>query len=245
MGQPPNNTQSNQAGSNQSQVIEELGTSSNAISSPAKMPVGGAASTPAGSQNPIDVPYNSFGVGPNAPAASDASQPTTNSTHEVSAPASLQTVTSTWSKLARQSGPSQAIESNNPKIVDSTFHQFKKHVKEKQDRDRLIALQEERRREREQQDREQQQERERLAQEQRNDQEGEVALNSLARLEQSPVLSPASDSQSPASAAGTSGGGSSMQKREQERRKREDLARQSQMDLSRQSEIMSKFEDRV
>lgn len=260
LGQPPIDTQSNQASSNpqsqssSSQVIGEIG-STNSPAAPAKVPLGGSTSTVAGSgssQNPSDVaPYNSYGVvTPNDPPAvsGSTSQPTTNSTHDVSSPASsLPTVASTWSKFAQQSsGPSQAIEST--KTLDS-FQQFKKQAKEKQDKEKLIKMQELRHREREQQEREQQ-ERERLTQEQRIDQEGEMALNSLARSEQSPVLSPASDSQSPASGAGTSGsgggGGSSMLKlREQERRKREALASQNQMDLSRQSEIMSKFEDRV
>lgn len=240
--QPSNNTQSDQAGSNLSQVIGNLSSNSHVINSPAKLTLAGSAS---GDQISGDVPYNSYA--PNAASSSGASHPTTNSTHDVAAPTVSQSVASTWSKLAQQSGPSQAIEST--KTLDS-FQQFKKQAKEKMDKEKLIEMQEQRRREREQQEREQQereqQEKERLTQEQRIDQEGEMALNSLARAEQSPVLSPASDSQSPASGAGTSVGGSSMLKlREQERRKREALASQNQMDLSRQSEIMSKFEDRV
>lgn len=246
LGQPTNDTQSNQTGVNPSQVIGDLGTNSHTIGSPAKVPLASTNAAP-GNRIPSDLPYNSFDIGSNAPAASGASQPTTNSSHEVSAHSASQSVGSSWSKFARQSGPAQPIEST--KTLDS-FQQFKKQAKEKMDKEKLIEMQEQRRREREQQEREQQereqQERERSTQEQRIDQEGEMALNSLARSEQSPVLSPASDSQSPASGAGTSGGGSSMLKlREQERRKREALASQSQMDLSRQSEIMSKFEDRV
>lgn len=143
-----------------------------------------------------------------------------------------------WSKLAQQTGPSQAIE--NTRTLDNSFQQFKKQAKEKQDKQRLIEQTELRmKRIREQQ------ERERITHEQRIDQEGEMAVSSLARSEQSPVLSPASDSQSPASAAGgTSGNTASMLKeRERERRRREALA--SSMDLGRQSEIMSNFEDRV
>lgn len=235
LGQPPsNNTQSNQAGSNPPTVIGNLGANSHAINSPAKLPLGSAV----GSQISGDVPYNSYGAAATS-ASSSTVHPSINSTHDISAPTTSHSSASTWSKFAQQSGPSQAIEST--KTLDS-FQQFKKQAKEKMDKEKLIEMQEQRRREREQQEREQQ-ERERLTQQ---DQEGEMALNSLARSEQSPVLSPASDSQSPASAAGTSGGGSSMLKlREQERRKREALASQNQMDLSRQSEIMSKFEDRV
>lgn len=261
MGQPPNSTQSNQAGSNQSQVIGGPVANSHAITSPAKAlldSVGGVVGL-AGQIPGGDIPFNDFGVAPNAPSSSVASQLTSNSSQEVTAPSAASSsqvaATSTWSKLGRQSGPSQAIEST--KTLDS-FQQFKKQAKEKQDKEKLIELQEQRRREREQQDREQQereqqereqqereqQERERLTQEQRIDQEGELALNSLARSEQSPVLSPVSDSQSPASVAGASGGSSIMRLREQERRRREALASQNQMDLSRQSEIMSKFEDR-
>jgi len=241
IGQPPNNTQGNQAGSNQSQVIGDLGTNSHAISSPAKATLVGTTTASASNQIPGDLPYNSYGVATN-PSASGASQTTTNSTHEVLAPPPAQTAASTWSKFARQAGPSQAIEST--KTLDS-FQQFKKQAKEKQDKEKFIEIQEQKRREREREQLErEQQEKERLTQ----DQEGEIAVNSLARSEQSPVLSPASDSQSPASGAGTSGsssGVSNMLKREQERRKREALASQNQMDLSRQSEIMSKFEDRV
>lgn len=270
--QPNNNTQSNQTGSIQSTLIGDLGTNSHgALSSPAKGPLGGATSSAAsvsavsavgtGVANQIsgDAPYNSYGVTTNASSASGggggsgggSGQPTTNSTHDITAPSVPQTVSSTWSKFAQQSGPSQAIE--NTKTIDS-FQQFKKQAREKKDKEKFIEMQEQARREREQQEREQQQreqqEKERLTQEQKIDQEGEMALNSLARSEQSPVLSPASDSQSPASGAGTSGGisggGSSMLAlREQERRRREALASQNQMDLSRQSEIMSKFEDRV
>lgn len=261
LGPPPNNTQSNQAGSIQSTLIGDLGANSHALSSPAKGPLGGATSSavsitaPVGSSgaNQIsgDVPYNSYGVTTNASSASSASgPPTTNSTHDITATSAPQTGTSTWSKFAQQSGSSQAIE--NIRTTDS-FQQFKKQAREKKDKEKLIEMQEQMRREREQQEREQQereqQEKERLTQEQRIDQEGEMAVNSLARSEQSPVLSPASDSQSPASGAGTSGGGgggsSMLTLREQERRRREALASQNQMDLSRQSEIMSKFEDRV
>lgn len=274
LGQPPNNsTQSNQAGSIQSTLIGDLGANSHAaLSSPAKGPLGGATSSAASvsavssigpsvtNQISGDAPYNSYGVTTNASSASSAGgsgsggsssiQPTTNSTHDITATSAPQTVPSTWSKFAQQSGPSQAIE--NTKTIDS-FQQFKKQAREKKDKEKFIEMQEQARREREQQEREQQQreqqEKERLTQEQKIDQEGEMALNSLARSEQSPVLSPASDSQSPASGAGTSGGsggGSSMLTlREQERRRREALASQNQMDLSRQSEIMSKFEDRV
>lgn len=240
-GQPTNDNQSNQTGVNQSQVIGDLGTNSQAIGSPAKVPLSGAA-TSAGSIIPSEVLYNSFDAGSNAPVASGASQPTTNSSHDVSTHSASQSGASTWSKLGRQSGPAQPIEST--KTLDC-FQQFKKQAKDKNHKQRIIEMEEQRKREREQQEREQQ-ERERSTREQRIDQEGEMALNSLARSEQSPVLSPVSDSQSPASGAGTSGGSSNMLRlREQERRQREALASQSQMDLSRQSEIMSKFEDRV
>lgn len=153
-------------------------------------------------------------------------------------------VTSSWSKLAQQT-PLSAQPIESIKSHDNSFQLFKKQAKEKQDKEKLIEMQEQRRREREQQEREQQEqaERDRLSQEQKIDQEGEMALSSLVRSEQSPVLSPASDCQSPASVAGTSGSGSNLLKlREQERRKREALANQN-LDLSRQSEIMSKFED--
>lgn len=240
MGHPTSNTQSsNQSGVNQSQTLGSIGANSHAINSPAnKLTLGSTT----GNQIPTDAPFNPYGVSTNSSSISGENQATNNTAHEVSAPSASQTVTSTWSKFAQQSGPSQAIEST--KTSDS-FQQFKKQAKEKMDKEKLIEMQEQRRREREQQEREQQ-EKERLTQEQRIDQEGEMALNSLARSEQSPVLSPASDSQSPASGAASGSSSNNMLKlREQERRKREALASQNQMDLSRQSEIMSKFEDRV
>jgi hypothetical protein len=231
LGQPQsNNTPSNQAGTN---LLADVGSNSNALSTPAKLPLGGAT---AGIPIAGDASFNSYGASSTAPAVTGASH-STNSTHDIISPAASHSTASTWSKFAQQSGPSQPIEST--KTLDS-FQQFKKQAKEKMDKEKLIEMQEQRRREREQQEREQA-ERERLTQ----DQEGEMALNSLARAEQSPVLSPASDSQSPASAAGTSSGSSMLKLREQERRKREALANQN-LDLSRQSEIMSKFEsDRV
>lgn len=237
MGQPSSNTTlGNHANPNSSQLIGDLNSNSHAISSPAPLPIGGIT----GTHIPGDVPFNAFGAVTSGLPTSAIGQVSTNSTHDTSAATTSQTSATTWSKFAQQSGQSQAIETN-PKALDS-FQQFKKQAKDKQEKDRLIEMQEQRRREREQQEREQQ-ERERLTQQ---DQEGEMALNSLARAEQSPVLSPASDSQSPASGASTSRGGSSMLNlREQERRRREALASQNQMDLSRQSEIMSKFEDRV
>lgn len=230
--QPSNNTQSNQAGLN---LLGDLSSNSHAINSPAaKLALGGVTS---GGALSGDAPFNSFSSSTAAPATGPSHS--TNSTHDIIAPATSYTTGSTWSKFAQQSGPSQPVEST--KTLDTSFQQFKKLTKEKIDKEKFLEKQEQRRREREQQEREQA-ERERMTQQ---DQEGEMALNSLARAEQSPVLSPASDSQSPASGAGTSGGGSSMlNKREQERRKREALATQN-LDLSRQSEIMSKFEDRV
>ena len=228
LGQPQSNNTPNQAGTN---LLGDVSSNSNALNPPAKLPlVVGAAST----QIAGDTAFNSYGTTSTAPPATGANHPTF-STHDIITPAASHSTASTWSKFAQQSGPSQPIEST--KTIDS-FQQFKKQAKEKQDKEKLIEMQEQRRRERERE----QAERERLTQ----DQEGEMALNSLARAEQSPVLSPASDSQSPAAAAGTSGSGSSMLKlREQERRKREALANQN-LDLSRQSEIMSKFEsDRV
>lgn len=237
MGQPTSNTQSNQSGPNQTQAIGVLSANSHGVSSPSnKLTI----SSSAGNQISTDVPYNPYVVSTNPSSSSGDNQASSNPNNEVSAPTASQTVASTWSKFAQQSGPSQAIE--NTKTSDS-FQQFKKQAKEKMDKEKLIEMQEQRRREREQQEREQQ-EKERLTHEQRIDQEGEMALNSLARSEQSPVLSPASDSQSPASGAGSSGA-NMLKLREQERRKREALASQNQMDLSRQSEIMSKFEDRV
>lgn len=246
--QPSLNSQPNQTGLNPTaSVIRSLGPVSPAINSPAKLPlVGGVA----GNQIAGDAPFNSFGstsTVSSVPATGvpGSVRPITNSTHDMTASTIPDPAASTWSKFAQQSGPSQAIETT--KTLDS-FQQFKKQAKEKQDKEKLIEMQEQRRKEqqeREQQEREQQ-ERERQERLTQQDQEGEMALNSLARAEQSPVLSPASDSQSPASGAGTSGGGSGMLKlREQERRKREALASQNQMDLSRQSEIMSKFEDRA
>lgn len=236
MGQPTSNSQSNQSSANQS-ALTGLNANSHAMSSPAnKLTLGSTA----GNQISSDIPYNPYGVSNSSSVTGDSQ--TANSTHEVAAPTVSQTVTSTWSKFAQQSGPSQAIEST--KTSDS-FQQFKKQAKERMDKEKLIEVQEQRRREREQQEREQQ-EKDRLTHEQRIDQEGEMALNSLARSEQSPILSPASDSQSPASGAASGSSGNNMLKlREQERRKREALASQNQMDLSRQSEIMSKFEDRV
>lgn len=251
LGPPPSgDSHSNRAGTtNQSQVIGDLVANSHAISSPAKLPPSGTNAV-VNNQIPTEVSNcNTFvNVGnQRAAAVGVSSQLTSNSTHDPTAPVSQPTVeapVSTWSKFAQQTGPSQAIEST--KTLDS-FQQFKKQAKEKQDKEKLIEKQEQMRREREMlQEREEREERERIAQ--RIDQEGEIALNSLQRSEQSPVLSPASDSQSPASGAGTSGGGGGsniMKLREQERRKREALASQNQMDLSRQSEIMSKFEDRV
>lgn len=268
MGQPPNNTHSNQAGSNQSQHIGDLGTNTHVIRSPLTKVGGGAtlsgpsASTPAAvgpNQIAGDVPHSgTYSIGaPTVPSSTTgASLTVNNTTHGATAQSTATTsqtpaAPSTWSKFAHQSGPSQPIEST--KTLDS-FQQFKKQAKEKLDKEKMIEK-EQKRREREQLEREQhereQQERERLTQEQKIvDQEGEIALNSLVRSEQSPVLSPASDSQSPASHAGTGGssggaGSNMLRLREQERRKREALASQNQMDLSRQSEIMSKFEDRV
>lgn len=246
-----NNVLGNPIVPNQSRVIGgDLSSNTHAINSPAKLPL---ERTPAlsGSQIPgEDALFNTLGglssgqpsnAGTQSSVALSGSQATSISGQEVSG---SNNVTSTWSKFAQQTiVSSQPVE--NPKTLDS-FQQFKKQAKEKQDKEKLIEMQEQRRREREQQEREQQEreqaERERLSQEQKIDQEDQMALSSLVRSEQSPVLSPASDCQSPASVAGTSGGGSNMLKlREQERRKREALA--SQMDLNRQSEIMSKFED--
>jgi hypothetical protein len=235
LGQPQsNNTPSNQAGAN---LLGDVSSNSNALNPPTKLPLAGGAPS---IQIAGDASFNSYGTPSTAPAATGASH-STNSTHDIITPAASHSTASAWSKFAQQSGPSQPIEST--KTLDS-FQQFKKQAKEKMDKEKLIEMQEQRRREREQQEREQA-ERERLTQ----DQEGEMALNSLARAEQSPVLSPASDSQSPASAAGTSGAGTNFTlmkiQREQERRKRETIAQQN-LDLSRQSEIMSKFEsDRV
>lgn len=248
-----NNALGNPAAQNQSRVIGgDLSSNLHAINSPAKLTLD-RTSAPSSTQIPgEDALFKSLGglssgiqsnTGTQSSGGMSGSQATSNSGHEVSGP---NNVTSTWSKFAQQTTvSSQPIESN--RTLDS-FQQFKKQAKEKQDKEKLIEMQEQRRREREQQEREQQEreqaERERLSQEQKIDQEGEMALSSLVRSEQSPVLSPASDCQSPASVAGTSGGGSNMLKlREQERRKREALASQNQMDLSRQSEIMSKFED--
>lgn len=230
--QPSNNTQTNQAGPN---LLSDISLNSHTGKSPAKLPLGGLDPS---SQLSGDAPFSSHPTSATGAAASNAGI-TTNSTHDIITPTATHSTASTWSKFAQQSGPSQPIE--NTKSLDS-FQQFKKQAKEKRDKEKLIEIQEQRRREREQEREREQAERERLNQQ---DQEGEMALNSLARSEQSPVLSPASDSQSPASGAGTSVGGSSMLKlREQERRKREALASQN-LDLSRQSEIMSKFEDRV
>lgn len=229
-----NNAQSNQASSN---LLGDISLNSHTSKSPAKIPLTGLDPS---SQLSGDAPFSSHTASTTGAPAGNASI-TANSTHDIIVPAATHSTASTWSKFAQQSGPSQPIEST--KTLDS-FQQFKKQAKEKMDKEKLIEMQEQRRREREREQAEQreQAEKERLNQQ---DQEGEMALNSLARSEQSPVLSPASDSQSPASGAGTSVGGSSMLKlREQERRKREALASQN-LDLSRQSEIMSKFEDRV
>lgn len=231
LGQPQsNNTPSNQAGAN---PLGDVGSNSNALNPPAKLSLGGNAS---GIPIAGDSSFHPYGTPSTGPATTGASL-TTNSTHDIVTQAASHSTVSTWSKLAQQSGPSQPIEST--KTLDS-FQQFKKQAREQLDKKKLLEMQAQRQREREQQEREQA-ERERLTQ----DQEGEMALNSLARAEQSPVLSPVSDSQSPASAVGTSGGSSMLKLREQERRKREALANQN-LDLSRQSEIMSKFEsDRV
>lgn len=250
LGPPPTtDTQNNRAGTtNQSQVIGDLVANSHALSSPATILPQSGPNAVVNNQIPGEVPYISFGkVGENSgPSASGASQVTSNSSLDVPTPAAPPAVASTWSKFAQQTtGPSQAIEST--KTLDS-FQQFKKQAKEKLDKEKLIERQEQMRKEREAlQERE---ERERLAQEQRIDQEGEIALNTLARSEQSPVLSPASDSQSPASGAGTSGGGggggggsSMLSLREQERKRREALA--NRIDLMAPGELMSKFEDRV
>lgn len=229
LGQPQSNNTPNQAGTN---LLGDVSSNSNALNPPAKLPL---AVGPASIQIAGDASFNSYGTSSTAPPATGAGH-STFSTHDIITPAASHSNASTWSKFAQQSGPSQPIESTT-KTLDS-FQQFKKQAKEKQDKERMIEMQEQRRREREQEEREKA-ERERLTQ----DQEGEMALNSLARAEQSPVLSPASDSQSPASGAGTSGGGSRMLNlREQERRKREAVANQN-LDLSRQSEIMSKFEE--
>lgn len=233
LGQQPSiNIQSNQTGSN---LLGDISLNSHTSKSPAKLPLVGLDPS---SQLSGDTPSSSLAAA-TATASVGATNLGTNSTHDIIAPAATHSATSTWSKSAQQSGPSQPIEST--KTLDS-FQQFKKQAQEKMNKEKLIEIQEQRRREREQERERELAEKERLNQQ---DQEGEMALNSLARSELSPVLSPASDSQSPASGAGTSVGGSSMLKlREQERRKREALASQN-LDLSRQSEIMSKFEDRV
>lgn len=237
LDQTANNTQINPTRPGQTSILTDPSSNSHALNSPAKLPISSPAGT-AINQISSELVGNSFGLAaPTTISASSNANSSTNPANPITAPNAAANLTSTWSKVALQSGPSQTIEPT--KTLDS-FQQFKKQAKEKMDKEKLIEMQEQKRRDREQA------ERDRLAQEQKIDQEGEMALNSLARCEQSPVLSPASDSQSPASGAGTSGDGSSMLRlREQERRRREALVAQNQMDLSRQSEIMSKFEDRV
>lgn len=139
-------------------------------------------------------------------------------------------------------GPSST---NIQLTAQNSFQQFKKQAKEKQEKQRQLSEQQEiRRRQKEQEDKE----RERIEMDKKKEREENAALESLtSRVEGSPVLSPNSGSQSPASASGlgsTSSNGNSIQQlREMERRRRENLA--GQIDLNRQSDLMATFEERL
>lgn len=239
---PTNNSRNiNQSSSNQ-MLSHPSELNANSTGSLSTNPVARTAGLSGDVQN--DVNFDSFGVPVSVSSFSDTNvdNASTNNASSTMSGSALTTNSSVgWSKLAQQSaGPSQAIEST--KKLENSFQQFKKQAKEKQDKQRLLEQQEQK-----QKKLREQQERERLTHDQRIDQEGEMAVSSLARSEQSPVLSPASDSQSPASASGVNNtnAASLLKERERERRRREAAASASAVDLNRQNEIMSNFEDRA
>ncbi|XP_058808868.1 homeotic protein female sterile-like [Phymastichus coffea] len=172
---------------------------------------------------------------------------------------------SSWSSLAQASSPQSAAGTSAKNATRDTFQAFKKQAKEKQDRQRALAEQQEMRRQQKEQA-----ERERLRQEneRRREKEEDHAMDKSRKTSPTSSASPVThqhsqqssarpeamqktaadvaetDSSSPSQSAGADKAAAERERqrlREQERRRREAMA--GQIDMNMQSDLMAAFEE--